>query len=521
VNFPLAAPLPISPIKYKKKPIELYSKDWRFILPCFISDIKRGLLWDLQMNLDYICLSLGDKVKLVDFLLRRTNSKTILMEVLRAVVEQGEELSVIAAIFDKLNNVLAAHEEKQKKQKSSTPVLEPTATAQPLVEKRVNIDPAGRPEQNKSDSLAAKKIVTFWNQFINSSNNEEIHDNQVVENKAMELSDVKVDNDTNTPKNITIATVTEKSESSLSNSQHPEQKLALGTTLELKKNSPAEANIPELLKTDSVSEIVRNKPANIASHIKPSTNEPNATTNITLNNNPPDSPEFPNKNGNPDSPSNKGAANFANVNAIRSAEGYIVIEQEEMYAHVFMPVEESGKKDPKYMVAVLTEYIRSLNFKKITVHSFLYELLIDLLVRNNRFYQLHQFLQYHVISDSMHVACQLLSLETFYPPAYQLALDMLKRLSANHTKVYDHIVDILVIKGQLLQAMRFIKSHKLDVQPHRFLEAADKSNDDKLLFYMVYNFFNRRKQIDASCEQYSKIYKEKFTDNDTNLITTK
>jgi len=33
--------------------------------------------------------------------------------------------------------------------------------------------------------------------------------------------------------------------------------------------------------------------------------------------------------------------------------------------------------------------------------------------------------QYHVINDSFHVACQLLSLESKYKPCYQLALDML------------------------------------------------------------------------------------------------
>jgi hypothetical protein len=93
------------------------------------------------------------------------------------------------------------------------------------------------------------------------------------------------------------------------------------------------------------------------------------------------------------------------------------------------------------MVAVLTEYIRSLNFNHIKVEPFLHEMLINFLVRNNRFYQLHQLLQYHVVSDSVHVACQLLSLENTYPPAYQLALDMLKRL---HT--HEEILEVLLTK---------------------------------------------------------------------------
>ena len=44
-----------------------------------------------------------------------------------------------------------------------------------------------------------------------------------------------------------------------------------------------------------------------------------------------------------------------------------------------------------------------------------------------RYYQLHQFIQYGVITDSKHIACLLLSLESVYPPASQIALDMMAR----------------------------------------------------------------------------------------------
>ena len=83
------------------------------------------------------------------------------------------------------------------------------------------------------------------------------------------------------------------------------------------------------------------------------------------------------------------------------------------------------------MVAALIEYIRSLSENNITVQvcnkivkifssscncmycvivnawtptlffqHYLYEMIINILVRNNCFYQLHQFLQYHVLQDS-------------------------------------------------------------------------------------------------------------------------
>ena len=54
----------------------------------------------------------------------------------------------------------------------------------------------------------------------------------------------------------------------------------------------------------------------------------------------------------------------------------------------------------KFKVAVMIEYIRSLSQRDIPVQHYLYELIINVLVHNNCFYQLHQFLQYHVLSDS-------------------------------------------------------------------------------------------------------------------------
>lgn len=47
------------------------------------------------------------------------------------------------------------------------------------------------------------------------------------------------------------------------------------------------------------------------------------------------------------------------------------------------------------------------------------------------------------------MACQLLSLEKQYSPAYQLALDMLKRLLSRSNVVADQIVEVLLTSGQV------------------------------------------------------------------------
>lgn len=103
-----------------------------------------------------------------------------------------------------------------------------------------------------------------------------------------------------------------------------------------------------------------------------------------------------------------------------------VVDQSDVYTHVLSPFTENKEMPHKFVIAVLMEYIRSLNQFQIAVQHYLHELVIKTLVQHNLFYMLHQFLQYHVLSDSKPLACLLLSLESFYPPAHQLSLDMLK-----------------------------------------------------------------------------------------------
>lgn len=168
----------------------------------------------------------------------------------------------------------------------------------------------------------------------------------------------------------------------------------------------------------------------------------------------------------------------------------VVVNQSDMYKAVFLPLEDVPIKY-QFVVSVLIEYVRSLSQYSIPVEHFLYELVINLLVRHNRYYQLHQFLQYHVVNDSKHVACLLLSLETIYPPAFQLALDMLKRVSTAN----EQILDVLVSKNQLLLALRFLRGLGPEavatVPPRRFLDAAYNTQDSSL-FYIVYKFFEQR-----------------------------
>ncbi|XP_069778712.1 regulator of MON1-CCZ1 complex isoform X2 [Narcine bancroftii] len=168
-----------------------------------------------------------------------------------------------------------------------------------------------------------------------------------------------------------------------------------------------------------------------------------------------------------------------------------VIDQSDMYTHVLSMFTEKKDLPHKFISAVLMEYIRSVNQFQITVQHYLYELVIKTLVQHSLFYMLHQFLQYHVLSDSKPLACLLLSLEGTYPPAHQLSLDMLKRLSTTNGE----IVEVLLSKHQVLGALRFIRSlgSQDNISARKFLDAA-KQTGDAQLFYTTFRFFEQRNQ---------------------------
>jgi len=185
--------------------------------------------------------------------------------------------------------------------------------------------------------------------------------------------------------------------------------------------------------------------------------------------------------------------------------------REEYKKREHITIEEDKDVPAKYLIAVLTEYIRTLNFSLITVEPFLYSKLIEVLVKVGRFQQLCQFIQYHVIGDSEAVAFQLISLEAQYPPAYQMALDMLKRLGKDTV-----ILEVLLAKRQLVQALRFTRSLKDKSPPDaaRFLQVAIESGD-RALFYTVYKYFQSRDMLprDYSLENAERILSSSSSEN--------
>ena len=185
-----------------------------------------------------------------------------------------------------------------------------------------------------------------------------------------------------------------------------------------------------------------------------------------------------------------------------------VLEQSDLYTNVFSIVAANQEVGLKRVLAILMEYYRSLSANQIPPQHFLNELLINLLVQQKSWFQLHQLLQYHVISDSKPIACLLLSLESVYPPSYQLALDMLSRLGNSK----DEICEILLSKKKVLASAKYAAKNALDpnvVPARKFLEAAVETYD-KTMFYNVYHYFLET-QPQRIGDKYRSLYSDMFS----------
>eukprot|EP01122_Echinamoeba_exundans_P004169 TRINITY_DN14182_c0_g1_i1.p1 TRINITY_DN14182_c0_g1~~TRINITY_DN14182_c0_g1_i1.p1 ORF type:complete len:758 (+),score=141.94 TRINITY_DN14182_c0_g1_i1:36-2276(+) len=418
ISFPLAAPLPLAPIKLpqKSKPAEMAPsspgdsfselyEEWQFVLPRHAVDNRCGYVFSFHIALDAVCLSFSDRIKLVDFLVRRSGAKEMVLQALRQMIEEKEPLITIAQIFDMLNDILLAHTAEQSRIAAGG--ASNLASSNPAGD--FTNSPAGSAPNSPTPSRSPSASGG-----LNTSSTLTLDGFSSAIRQADDLS-------------------SRRTEYFMNEYKRQQQKAAGAPGDDLSGSSSS-------------------------------------------------------------SSSSSGATSAPAVKPAKTVDGKTVIEQEDMYEQVFVPIEERRSADHKTMVAVIEEYIRSLSFHRLQVHSFIYELIIDLLVRNNRFYQLHQLLQYHVLSDSIHVACQLLSLASSYPAAMQLSLDMFKRLGEPH-----QILEILLSQNMLLQAMRFLKSlpTPVDVRAFvpRFLSEARKMNDMPL-FFTAFNFFRSRGELD-------------------------
>jgi hypothetical protein len=213
-------------------------------------------------------------------------------------------------------------------------------------------------------------------------------------------------------------------------------------------------------------------------------------------------------------------ANDANdANNKKESNQLPIIEQYDMHNSLLYPLLEDESwwnANAKYTISIIIEYFRSLNSQFIPIEHYLFKLLVNALIKANRLYQLHQYLQYHVLSDSKPLACLLLSIQSTYPAANQLALDMLKRLGTAN----EEIVDVLLSNSLVISALRFAIQVGLGDQLNagKFLETAMQLGDNHI-YYEIYKYFENRNfrlrsdsafRPEENCDVYVKHFENIF-----------
>ena len=94
-------------------------------------------------------------------------------------------------------------------------------------------------------------------------------------------------------------------------------------------------------------------------------------------------------------------SSFGTSGSSMSQPSKVILDQSDIYSHILSPLLERASKDDfeekptsfKKVIAIVIEYLRSLEERQIPAQHFLHELLINLLVQSGQFYQLHQLLQ--------------------------------------------------------------------------------------------------------------------------------
>lgn len=149
------------------------------------------------------------------------------------------------------------------------------------------------------------------------------------------------------------------------------------------------------------------------------------------------------------------------------------ISPDELYKFVFASVEEVMVEESDYLVAIITEFLRSISAEKLKVDLNIYVMTVRLLARSKRFAELSLFITNKVIEPSKEVALQLLESGGQNLRVRKLGLDMLRQLSLHH-----EYISSLVQDGYYLEALRYAQKRKVtSVRSSLFLEAAYASND--------------------------------------------
>lgn len=201
--------------------------------------------------------------------------------------------------------------------------------------------------------------------------------------------------------------------------------------------------------------------------------------------------------------------------------GYMLVSQLDVFLHVF---ERARPHIPiAQLIPAVVEYMRSLHRHFLKVDDLLNDLLVSLLLQDGRHYECHQYLQYHILNDSLPIANRLIQCAPVYAPAYQLGIDMLYRLNQ-----IPRLAKVLLQRGEVLAALKLVPSFRAGAAgglfdtwglfPRDFLQVASNTGCD-VTFYHTYRFFEQRNVAlrgqtafvsGDGCDEFVRAFQDKF-----------
>jgi hypothetical protein len=202
--------------------------------------------------------------------------------------------------------------------------------------------------------------------------------------------------------------------------------------------------------------------------------------------------------------------------------GYTLISQMDIFVHVFARAQ--GHIPLEQLIPVVVEYLRSIHRHFLKTEDVLNDLLVSLLLQARQYFEFHQFLQYHILNDSLPIANRLISIASVYPPAYQLGIDMLYRLGQ-----LPRLAKVLLQHQQVLAALQLVPSFRSagffdqwGLYPRDFLQVALNTGCE-LTLWQTYRFFEQRNLalrgstgfvVGDGCEEFVHAYGERFGGRD-------
>ncbi|CAD8065505.1 unnamed protein product [Paramecium primaurelia] len=173
---------------------------------------------------------------------------------------------------------------------------------------------------------------------------------------------------------------------------------------------------------------------------------------------------------------------------------YTVLYPQDLRQHFFLCLSEDENMKKQFLIEILIEFIRQFQEKlkdyKIAIHE-VQNLLVKLLIKTNRYTQLHFLIQYQVLTDNADFAKLLIDISNKesleqrnlqpYQPAFQLGIDMFFRLQK-----YEELLEYLLKFGKFHDAVFLLKkipNIRMKLQPiQQGIRIADCQKEDLLVF---------------------------------------